>query len=455
MHGFWVSSSFHARRCRVVRSFPAVLILALFALPALSQSPAPQPSPVREYQEDGWKVSIRRKPPKVPHRLPVAAEGQPGEEKGRFAGFEPEVPTPTLPPTPVPPDPSTVIVAAVDGRRLTRAELNRRSAALLKKAQILMKVSPGTIEYEEVRNRQEGALVQDWMERVLLAEEAKRRGIIPDAKEFEKRFQEKIESQDGKEEYENTLKVLGMTPEEVRAEFYDSLLGDKVVEQDVREYANDEYLRSKYDRSPKLFYRPEQVHVLHYSQALEGTESRKDLRALMDRMEGLRKRIAKGESPAEIAEEEGGQVLGAAGLDLGWIEPTIQSLPMEVQEAVAGLKPGETSKVILSEDGRGRAQALHVAKVVDKRPVAGDTFETAKPLMLESLKESVRISTLNAVKASGKHEIRVNLAGIPQDVMDGTAKARSFSAARDLPAGGSSTGNSGTTHGPRGNPSTP
>jgi len=411
----------------------AILCLSLVR-PAPGQlgDDSPNPTPVRQLEEDGWTIKVYRKPAKftVP---PTPVLRKVGEGPPPRVDLEPEVPTPTLPPTPIPPDPSTVIVAAVDGRRLTRAELNRRVEEPIKKAQVLMNVAPGTIEYEEVRTRQEGILVRDWTDRMLLAEEAKRRGFILDEKQFEKQFRETIETPQGKARYENTIKTLGLTPTEVRSEFYDTLLGDKVVEEETIKFANDDYLRERYRRSPGLFSRPAQVHVLHYSQTLDGTESKKDLRTLRDQMEEVRGRIAKGESPADIAEAEGGKLLGAAGLDLGWINPVIHSLPLEVQEVVAKLDAGETSRVILSEDLAGRAQAFHIVKVTEKRPAAGDTFESAKPLMLESLKEGVRTAVLERLRGEGKHEVIVNLSGIPKDVLEASPEGRAWSAVRNRP----------------------
>ncbi len=386
-------------------------------VPASGEDDAkPTRTPIREVQDEGWKVKIYRRDPRRLIPPPTPAPGQ-GNTAARVPGLPAQ--EPTMAPTPVPSDPGKTFVAVVDERRLSRAELDRRAAEPLKKMRSLLKTDPSSVEFEEVRVRQEGSIVQDWVNRRLLAEEAKRRMIMLSQGEFDQRYQQLLASPEGKQQYENTMKVLGMTPDEVKAELYDDMLGEKVVDQELKKCNNDAYLKPMYEKAPNFFMRPEQVHVLHYSMTLEGTEVAAELRRMREKLEEVRKRIMKGELPSKIAEEEGGKAMGVAGLDLGWVDPTIQSLPMEVQKAVAKLKPGETSTVIFSKDDKGRPQAFHIVKVVEHRPAVGETYESAKPLMIESLRESVRQTVTSDLKKSGAHRVLVNLSGIPPDRLEG------------------------------------
>jgi parvulin-like peptidyl-prolyl isomerase len=408
-----------------------VLLLAVYAgliagASGQPNDPQAQPTPIREYQDEGWKVRIYRNEDWRPEPRPTP----PAEAFPQFQPDEPIPGVPTATPVPTPtPDPATVTVAAVDGRRLTRLELNRRVQGPMKKVRSLLKVEPDTPEYQVHLNRQEGRLVEDWVDRVLLAEEARRRGIMLSQSEFDERFDQLMNSPEGQEDVETALGALGLTEEELKSSLYEALLGEKVVEQALDAY-DDEYLRALYDKAPKAFFRPAQVHVLHFSQALEGNEGVGELRELKKTLDRIQGRIAKGESPSAIAEEQGGLLLGAVGLDLGWISPTIQSLPLEVQKAVADLKPGQTSKVILSRDDAGRPLAFHVVKVLEARPAAGDSFETARPLLRESLREGVRDRVLLDLKESGKHRVIVNLSGIRKEILEGKPIDRAWNAVR-------------------------
>ncbi len=383
----------------------------------------PNPTPIREIQEDGWKVKVY---PRDRRRIPAASLA-PGAEPGTAVavpGVPTETPSGTPTATPTPSDPDKTFVAVVDGRRMTRAELDRRAAEPLKRMRSLLKTDPASVEFQQARTRQEGSIVQDWVNRVLLAEEAKRRGILLSQSEFDNRYQALVGTAAGKQEYENTMKILGMTEQEIRAELFDDMLGEKSVEQELKKYDNDEYLRPIYEKAPIVFTRPEQVHALHYSMTLEGKEGTAELRRVRERLEAIRKRIAKGESPSAIAEEEGGKAMGVFGLDLGWVNPAIQSLPPEVQKVVGKLKRGETSPIVLSKDANGSPRAFHIVKVIDHREPAGGTYESAKPLMLENLKESVRMSLVVDLKQSGAHVVFVNLSGIPPDRLEAGMKNR-------------------------------
>ncbi len=383
----------------------------------------PRPTPIREIQENGWKVKFY---PRDRRRIvpPGPVQGSESATAVNVPGMPTETPNATPTPSPTPSDPEKTFVAMVDGRRMSRAELDRRAAEPLKRMRSLMKTEPGSVEFQEARARQEGSIVQDWVYRKLLAEEANRRGILLSQGEFDSRYQALVATAAGKQEYENTMKVLGMTEGEIRAELFDDMLGEKTVEQELKKYDTNEYLRPIYEKAPNLFMRPEQVHALHYSVTLEGTEGTADLRKVRENLEAIRKRIAKGESPSAIAEEEGGKALGVFGLDLGWVDPTIQSLPPEVQKAVGKLKKGETSAVILSKDLSGKPRAFHIVKVVDQRDAAGGTYESAKPLMLENLKESVRTGLVEELRKSGAHVVFVNLSGIPPDRLEAALQGR-------------------------------
>ncbi len=419
----------------IPRRYAIILLLAVCAGPTVAadaqpNDPQAQPTPIREYQDEGWKVRIYRNEDWRPEPLP----SPPAEAFPQFKPDEPVpgLPTATPPPTPTP-DPATVIVAVVDGRHLTRLELTRQVQGPMNRVRSLLKVEPDTPEYQVHLNRQEGRLVEDWVDRMLLAEEARRRGIMLSQSEFDERFDQLVNSTEGQEDVKTALGALGLTEEELKSSLYEALLGEKVIDQALDAYDED-YLRALYEKAPKAFFRPAQVHVLHYSQALEGNEGVSELRELKKTLDRIQARIAKGETLSEIAEEQGGLLLGAVGLDLGWISPTIQSLPLDVQKEVAGLKPGQTSKVILSRDDAGRPLAFHVVKVLEARPAAGDSFETARPLLRESLREGVRERVLSDLKESGKHRVIVNLSGIRQGILEGKPEDRAWNAVRQRDA---------------------
>jgi hypothetical protein len=323
-------------------------------------------------------------------------------------------PTPTLAPTPIPPDPRTVFVGVVGSRRMTKAQLDHRVKHLV----ALLPVKPGTAEYEEAVLEQEGLVLKEWADNVVLAEEARGQGFrITDA-EFDANYKKLLSTAGSGIKLEDGLKKLGLTEQELHAELRDAMLGGKLVEKEAAKYNNDEHLKQAYEKAPYAFYRPAQMHVLHYSQTLEGTEGRSELRQIKEKMETIRRRIQKGEDPVEIAKKEGGFLLGALGSDLGWVSAGIRSLPLEVHEELASMKKGQTSNVIFSKDDRGLPQAFHIVKVVDQRPEEGNTFQSAKPILQEHLHETIRQWLAPQLLSSGRYRVILNTSGIKPEILE-------------------------------------
>lgn len=176
------------------------------------------------------------------------------------------------------------------------------------------------------------------------------------------------------------------------------------------------------------------MHVLHYSQTLEGTESRAELRQLKDKMESIRRLIQKGGDPAEIARKEGGILVGALGSDLGWVTAGIRSLPLEVHEELARTKKGQTGNVVLSKDEKGLPQAFHIVKVLDQRPETGKTFESAKPMLQEQLHETIRQWLAPQLLSSGRYRVILNTSGIKPEILDKSSASRNTWTPTPVPA---------------------
>ena len=134
-------------------------------------------------------------------------------------------------------------------------------------------------------------------------------------------------------------------------------------------------------------------------------------------MEDIRKRIDQGETPATIAKEEGGLAKGAVGMDMGWTNVNLRTLPLEVQKATAKLKAGETSRVVLSEDSGGRPKAMHIIKLLDRQPAMGKDFESAKPILLENLRFLLSQRLAKEASRSGDHRVILNLSGIKPHIL--------------------------------------
>ncbi len=328
-------------------------------------------------------------------------------------------------PTPAPRDPSQIFVGIVNNRRLTKEELDRRARQTL----AVEEIKPSDKEYEDAFIRAQGMLLRDWADRSLLAEEAHRRGIQLENAEFEAKYRELKNSPDRVRDFDQALAQWNLSEEDLRREIFDALLGAKLVDEETRKYNNDAHLRRAYERAPHLFYRPPQMHVLHYTQALTGLESKKELKEIRSRVDAIRKRIARGEDPTALAKEQGGPEAGALGMDLGWVSPSILSLPEEVQKQLQKMKTGQTSDIIMSKDDEAMPEGFHVLRVVEERPAVGATFESARPVLEDKLRMSIRLWLVDQIKRSKTHRVLLNTSGIPPALVE-----RAANAPQDIPS---------------------
>lgn len=402
--------------------------------------PASAPTPTAAPTETPigvWRVSDRRRTP-APTLVfpPVAGERAPQATPERGIGETPE-PLETLEAPAARKTPSAdAIVAVVNRRRLPRERIQRRVENILR----LRGLQPGTEDFEDAARRFESFLVDDWIRQSLLAEESLARGFTITEEEVNQRIEELKKLPEAVSDLEGAMSAIGLTEEELRAEVRNGLLAEKLISAETQIYNNDDYLRPRYERAPHFYFRPAQKRVWHYTQTLTGYESAEEMRRWKSRMEQIRKRLAAGEAPAALALAEGGPEKGAVGLDLGWVTPGFSGFsnriqtqgrqgadlkapaagadtvfPPEADRALAKLKTGQVSDVILVTDSSGQPREFHLLKVTDERPAIGETYESARPILEESLHEAIREWLLGKLRKSGKHYLAVNLSGVDEE----------------------------------------
>ena len=106
------------------------------------------------------------------------------------------------------------------------------------------------------------------------------------------------------------------------------------------------------------------IHLLHFSVAINNKMSAADTVKAHKAIEELREALLKGRSNYdEIVTEISSEIMPVKGTDVGYV--TVLTLPYEMETLVYGLKPGDITKVYRTKS------ALHVFKNADERPSAG------------------------------------------------------------------------------------
>ncbi|MGI9306024.1 MAG: peptidylprolyl isomerase [Gammaproteobacteria bacterium] len=280
------------------------------------------------------------------------------------------------------------IIAIVNDQSISRVEFERNFAG----ARQLAAQQGAEIGGDALRKQVLDAMVS----RLLQAQEARRLGAnIPDSM-LEGRLSalaaEWGVAGGGSAINEAIRQIAGMPPEEFRrqlredmeieAAFYREVYGKiEIYDEEV-----EQFLRAESDLAGGREYRLR--HIL-----IPAPEGGDEARA---RAEELRKRIADGESFADLAREHSAGDNAAAGGDLGWRAE--EQLPAPFVAEAQNLSPGETGEVIAT--GRG----FHLLQLAEKRggSVAAKTSRLRLAHIFLPVEEQTLAKTLRRRLAAGE-----------------------------------------------------
>jgi hypothetical protein len=384
--------------------------------------------------------------PKIEVRTGTKKKNQPEIER-----TEPEV------------DPKDVIIAIVDSRAMTKADLEERVSARYEQVLERLRSEVGGVvaqfgpdmeqrrqllgeqellqEQEEELARalrqEEADTVQEWVDFSLLAEEARRQRIVITDSEFRQRLEQiKRENQLEDDLVENALKDMKLSRADFEKYVYDALLIEKLVAQFNALNYSEEFLRERYTATPHLFYTPEKYRVAHFTAAIPVDKGRDkkvqaELRAVA---QDVRARLRKGEDPEKLflMDKFNDMPAGFFGDAEGWYTFRESILPPIVEYEARKMKVGDTSDILINrmrdENDDIVPVSFHVIKIMDKREEAGKTFESARPAIERSLVEAGRRALLEQLKKAGTHKVIYSLSGIRPDKIPTRDELISFEA---------------------------
>lgn len=346
------------------------------------------------------------------------------------------------------PRPSDVIVAVVNTHRLTRESLDARVAERFEKYRKEMKEGKdrtlqqvrdvfgkdsqaARIEIlqemednlEAAMRAEEGAAVRDWVDHLLLADEARRQGILINQNEYRQRLQEISEESNLEEDRVTAvLADLRISQRDFQQTLYDAMLIERLVDQFIRLNWSEEDLREAYEANRNSFYYPPRHLIAHFSIALDGSETNDQIRRLEDLARRVRTELRRDADPEELfTRDEFNRVdMGIWGTT-GYFTFQEGSLPRPIEVEAQKLRAGQTSDVLINRyrasGDRIRPRSIHVIKVLSTEPARGDSFESALPIIRERLVDVARDQLLQRIRTSGSHRIITNLGGIPPEIL--------------------------------------
>ncbi|MBX3728084.1 MAG: SurA N-terminal domain-containing protein [Candidatus Sumerlaeia bacterium] len=370
-------------------------------------------------------------------------------------------PAPDAPAVPTPaatPDPETVIVAVVNQHSLTRAQVDRRVAAitgyspasLRDESMRMTRSTPGvivqdlaktdaslldlmllrdaqTIEVEEAVRAEAGNIVEEWIDQMVLADEARRQGLVISDQEFRTRlaqFTQDFRLRDRR--VQDALEAIGMTQAELEGHIYDALLIEKLLARYVDLNYTTETLRQAYERNPVYFFTPPAVTIAHFVITISPSETEEYRRGYRQLAERVRRRLNSNENHQKIFDEVNDIELGVFGSEFTWSLES-RMLDDRLRERLSRMKVGEVSDILTMHirlDNQLVPESYQVVKVLGRTEARGTTFEDALPRIQLVLGELARTQVLEKVKAARTHRVVSRLSGIPPDKLPSPAEVR-------------------------------
>ncbi len=362
-------------------------------------------------------------------------------------------------------DPSQVIVAIVNARVLTLEEINvrvsRRYDDLVQEVQaqyggIVAEFESGQteelavpplysefedemvleeqkVQLERVIRRAEEEALYDWINHSMLADEARRQGIIISDSEFRARLREaETQNQLVETEVEKFLSAMKMQRADYERYVYDALLIEKLLNQYIDLNYDLDYFEAAYNNKPHLYYEPEKFKIAHFTISAVEDRADSEVRDLRRLAGEVREELKDGKEPEIIFSrpEYNDFQNGIYGNELGWFTFYEGHLPKLVEHRARDLELGETSDVLLQKkrlkSGDIVISSIHVVKIVEKREATGMTFESALPTMRRAMIEIAKANVTQLLREAGSHKVISNMRGIPPEKIPDPMEIRTF-----------------------------
>ncbi len=414
------------------RVLPAALLAALLLhLPC----PAQDSAPLVRKKADKVKVTVRKKGEK-PADAPADSQQQKADRK-------------------------SVIVGVVNAHRLTGAELDYAVEMKLRGlgGKDVLADREGTIivlgpdmkperpetnpelmrdmkdRREATERRLESEVLSEWVAARLLADEARRQGIILDAKEMDAELERSRKNMGmTQRDLDTLLARFGIDAGHFESEVHDALLGKKLVDRFIEANWTDEELRQIYERSPGDFILPTRARMAQYVVAVQGSEKGEELRKLKDRAERVRKKMERDGSLEKILSEETDLERGYFGAaDTGWMSLPAETLPQVVQDAALKLSPGSVSAVLTDKGEDGVVLSYQVIKLLERKEGGKAGFEAARPQVRGLLQQPARELLVQRLMEGKTHRIITNLRAVSPDLLPTQEQLTKLAAAAPLP----------------------
>lgn len=266
--------------------------------------------------------------------------------------------------------------AIVNGVAISKGDFDREMDFFIKRANQRGQQIP-----DEQMGMMKNQVLESLIDRELLYQESKKKGIKIDPQEVTDQFQKIKQRYPSEDKFKELLGQMGLTESDVKGQIERGMAIQQLIDKEVtaKIKIDDAEVKSYYDANPQLFQQPEQVkasHILIKVNA-DAPQAKKD--EARKKIESVQEKAKNGEDFATLAKTYSEGPSGPNGGDLGYFRRGQMVKPFE--DAAFSLKPNETSGIVETQFG------YHLIKVVDKKPAHQLSYAEVKERLSEHLKK--------------------------------------------------------------------
>lgn len=259
------------------------------------------------------------------------------------------------------------IVALVNGKAITRADLEIEMKSV--EGHLFTNGMPSSdTEIAKLRNQ-----VLEWLiNRELICQEAEKEGMSVDNNEISRAMENIRKRFPGETEFQDFLKKVDITEEQLRAQFWKHIMVDRYAETHFanKTRTSEEEIRKYYEQNRYRFSSPARVRARHILIKIEPPGEQDQRKEALSTIDIIRKKYERGDHFSELAEKYSQCPSRVRGGDLGYIQRG--QLPEAFEMVAFAMKPGQTSQPVETSYG------YHLIRVEERKPETTSSFEKTK-----------------------------------------------------------------------------
>lgn len=305
------------------------------------------------------------------------------------------------------------VAAEVNGRAITYAELDMNYASQFPSAEDKASDDQVMIQRLEV--------LRTLIDREIMLQRAEKMNLMASDTDVEQKFTE-LKAPYTQEEFQKQLEARKMTMEDLKMQLRRDLSVQKLFNKEITSQISisDKDITDFYNANKSSFNLAEpQIHMAQILvtpypdpnvRNLKNDNAQDDQQA-RKKIENLYARIKQGEDFSQLAQNYSEDPdYAQAGGDLGFVpESTLEKANAELRKMVMGLRPGETTNIIKTQEG------YRILKVITREP-AGQR-ELTDPKVQQTIRETLLNRKDQLLKAA-YYEVQRNQAKVENYLAD-------------------------------------